>query len=115
MATSKSIRPGPARARSSNSRGPSPPWHRTGNGSIPAVPARQLQQGRQLTLIALRLRAIYGVAVTAERALREQSAEQDPEIADCLRVGVCDPIADQIEALQQIIKHRAHEGPEIQA
>ena len=115
MATSKSIRPGPARARSSNSRRLPPPRHRGGNGSIAALPALPIEQGRQLTLIALRLRAIYGVAVTAERALREQSAEQDPEIADCLRVGVCDPIADQIEVLQQIIKHRAHEDPDIEA
>jgi len=52
------------------------------------------------------LRAIYGTAVTAERALRQQEAEQDPEIAACLRVGVCDPIADQIQALQEITKHR---------
>ena len=106
MATSKSIRPAPVDARSPDSR--RLPRHRPGNGSTAAAPALQLEQGRQLRLIALRLRAIYGVAVTAERALREQSAEQDPEIADCLRVGVCDPIADQIEALQQFIEPRAH-------
>lgn len=106
MATSKSIRPGPVDARSPDSR--RPPRHDASNGSIAASPALRVEQGRQLRLVALRLRAIYGVAVTAERALREQAAEQDPEIADCLRVGVCDPIADQIEALQQLIEPRAH-------
>jgi hypothetical protein len=51
------------------------------------------------------LRGIYGTAVTAERALRQQEAEQDPEIADCLRDGVCDPIADQIRALEEVTGH----------
>lgn len=108
MATSKSIRPRPVDARSPDSRRPPRPQHRTGNGSTTAAPALRVEQSRQINLVALRLRAIYGVAVTAERALREQCAEQDPEIADCLRVGVCDPIADQIEALQQFIEPRAH-------
>lgn len=108
MATSKSIRPGPVDAPSPDSRRPSRSGHRAGNGSTAAPSALRVEQGRQLRLVALRLRAIYGVAVTAERALREQAAEQDPEIADCLRVGVCDPIAEQIEALQQFIEPRAH-------
>jgi hypothetical protein len=57
------------------------------------------------------LRAIYGIAVTAERALRQQEGEQEPEIADCLRVGVCDPIADQIRTLQEITEHRKGRQP----
>jgi hypothetical protein len=57
------------------------------------------------------LRAIYGTAVTAERALRQQEGEQDPEIADCLRFGVCDPIADQIRALQEITERRRDREP----
>jgi hypothetical protein len=56
------------------------------------------------------LRGIYGAAITAERALRQQEAEQDPEIADCLRDGVCDPIADQIRALEEVTRHSS--GPE---
>jgi len=51
------------------------------------------------------LRAIYGTAITAELALRQQAAEQDLEVADCLRIGVCDPIADQIQALEKATRH----------
>lgn len=46
---------------------------------------------------------IYGTALTAELALRHQAAEQDSEVADCLRVGVCDPIADQVRELEDLI------------
>ena len=58
---------------------------------------------RQLSLVIPRLRAIYGTAVTAELALRQEAAEQNLEVADCLRAGVCDPIADQIRALEEVI------------
>lgn len=57
---------------------------------------------RQVAEVARRLRAIHGTAVAAQGVLRHQAAEQDVEIADCLRVGVCDPIADQIRALDEI-------------
>jgi hypothetical protein len=56
------------------------------------------------------LRAIYGMAITAELALRQQVAEQNPEVADCLRVGVCDPIADQIRALEEVAAHPPDEA-----
>jgi hypothetical protein len=46
---------------------------------------------RRLSALARRLQAIYGIAIAAEGALRHQAAEQDAEIADCLRVGVSDP------------------------
>ena len=50
-------------------------------------------------LLVARLRTIFGTAITAELALRRQGAERDLEIADCLRGGVSDPLADQIERL----------------
>ena len=112
MATHKSIRPGPANTRSPGSRRrmSPPPSRQAGNGSTSASLAPRAEQRRQIVLIALRLRAIYGTAVTAECALRVQSAEQDPEIADCLRVGVCDPIADQIRALEEVTGHSRDEA-----
>jgi hypothetical protein len=64
--------------------------------------ALPFEPSRQLSLVIPRLRAIYGTAVTAELALRQQAAEQNPEIADCLRAGVCDPIAAQIQALEEV-------------
>ena len=107
MATSKSIRRARARAqravlgRSASTQ----PRRRRRKGCPAAALSFRLEQWRQLTGVVPRLRAIYGTAVTAERALRQQEGEQDPEIADCLRVGVCDPIADQIRALQEITEH----------
>lgn len=113
MAISKSIRPGPRRARRPVSRRSARSRRRQGkaNGSPAAPPALRLEQWRRLTLVVPRLRDIYGAAVTAERALRQQEAEQDPEIADCLRVAVCDPIADQIRVLQEITAHRGTRDP----
>ena len=108
MAIFKSIRRTRFRARQAalNRSAPARPRRRRADRA-PAVPLPlRLEQWHQLTGVVPRLRAIYGTAVTAERALRQQEAEQDPEIAACLRVGVCDPIADQIQALQEITKHR---------
>jgi hypothetical protein len=51
------------------------------------------------------LRAIYGTAITAELALRQQTVEQNSEVADCLRAGVCDPIAEQIRVLEEVTAH----------
>jgi hypothetical protein len=48
------------------------------------------------------LRAIYATAVAAQLALRWQDAEQDLEIADALRVGVCDALGDGIRELSDI-------------
>ena len=57
----------------------------------------------ELTTLSLRLRAIYATAVTAQLALRHQAAEQDLEIGDVLRVGVCDALGDRIRELGDIM------------
>ena len=56
----------------------------------------------ELTALCLRLRAIYATAVAAQLALRWQDAEQDLEIADALRVGVCDALGNGIRELSDI-------------
>jgi hypothetical protein len=77
--------------------------------SGPAVPVEHL---RQLMLLARRLRGIYGIAVTAELGLRGQGADQDVEIADCLRIGVCDPIDEQIRELEALARNLRADPPE---
>jgi len=71
-------------------------------GSQAGTPV-SVEQFRRLSLLLPRWRTIYGTALTAELALRHQATEQDPEVADCLRVGVCDPIADQLRELEDLI------------
>lgn len=104
MAISKSIRAAGRRARVPVSRRSAPLWPRrtAADGNPARPPPVPLEQWRRLILVAPRLRGIYGAAITAELALRRQDAEQDPEIADCLRDGVCDPIADQIRILEEV-------------
>ena len=100
-----SARLAPAAARSARSRRPMtlkrPSF--AANGSDAGPSARWVEPLRSLSLIVPRLWAIYGTAITAELALRQQAAEQNPEVAGCLRAGVCDPIADQIRALEEVI------------
>lgn len=104
MAIAKSTRSKRPRARSAAC----PPASRQSqsrprSGSLVPSSALGTDPSRQLSLVIPRLRAIYGTAVTAELALRQEAAEQNPEVADCLRAGVCDPIADQIRALEEVI------------
>ena len=61
----------------------------------------------ELEELVLSLRAVYAVAVAAQLALRGQAAEQDLEIADALRVGVCDALGDRICELDDIILRSA--------
>jgi hypothetical protein len=105
MATAKSTRSKRARSRLTASCPPAFRQSQPGDGGSSFMPSSALdtEPSRQISLVISRLRAIYGTAVTAEFALRQQAAEQDPEIADCLRAGVCDPIADQIQALEEVV------------
>lgn len=57
-----------------------------------------------LLAVGLRLRMIYGTAITAQLALRQQAAGQDKEIADCLREGVCNPLSDEIGKVDELIR-----------
>jgi hypothetical protein len=52
----------------------------------------------------LTLKVIYGTALSVELALRKQDAEQDVDIAECLRAGVCNPISDQVESMRSIVE-----------
>ena len=65
-----------------------------------------------LELLVIRLRTVFGTAITAELALRGQGAERDVEIADCLRGGVAGPLADQIECLEALAACVANIGGE---
>jgi len=109
MAIFKSIRPAGRRARIPASRRVASSRRAAANGAPATPPPLPLEQWRRLTLVVPRLRGIYGAAVTAELALRQQDAEQGPEIADCLRDGVCDPIADQIRALEEVTGRSSYE------
>lgn len=107
LSSAKAARRGNAAGRA----GKAPPGshHRTrfqprGGRGAP-VPSSAAERVRPISLVIARLRTIYGVAITAELALRQQAVEQSPEVADCLRVGVCDPIADQIRALKEVTGH----------
>ena len=109
MAINKSSRPRPHRARSTTSSlvASSRRGGRVAGVSAAACrPICSVAGLRRLSALARQLETIYAIAVAAEGALRHQAAEQDAEVADCLRVGVCDPIADQIQALREIAEHR---------
>ena len=56
----------------------------------------------ELTVLSLRLRAIYATAVAVQLSLRGQAAERDLEIADALRVGVCDALGDGLREFDAI-------------
>lgn len=102
MAIPKSTRSSPGSTRSRRSVLPDRDGA-TVTGSEPALPVCSVAQFRRLSLLLRRFRTIYGTALTAELALRYQAAEQDSEVADCLRGGVCDPIADQVRELEDVI------------
>lgn len=72
-------------------------------------PAEQL---RDLFALRVRLRTIYGTATTVELALRQQAAEEDVEIADCLREGLRNALFDEIDRLEEIIRRCAKESRE---
>lgn len=97
---------GPSSALSSRRHG------RAGRVSITSsLPIHSVEGLRQLSLLARRLQAVYGIAIAAEGALRHQAAEQDIEIADCLRVGVCDPVAEQARDLETLIEQCRAQQP----
>lgn len=108
---SRPSRPGGARSSARRSEGDR--RHRPQSGPVRFAAGRMVRKERlrDLVFVTLRLRAIHGAAITAELALRQQAAEQDSEIATCLRFGVCDPISDQIRALEHFISLSNARGP----
>lgn len=73
--------------------------------SVRIVPTEQASDVvRGLVMVALRFKVIYGTALSVELALRKQDAEQDVDIAECLRAGVCNPISDQAECMRSIVE-----------
>jgi hypothetical protein len=54
--------------------------------------------------MALRLEWLHATCVTVEMALKYQKAERDEEIALCLMRNVTEPLHDQAEALQGIVR-----------
>jgi len=63
--------------------------------------ARRTDTPVDIHLIGIRLRRIYAAAVAVRLALYHQAAEQDIELAETLRCGVCDALGDQISELDR--------------
>jgi hypothetical protein len=57
-----------------------------------------------LTGMALQLKSIYGTSIAVQLALRHQNAEQDSELADCLRHGVCDLTTKLFETVDTLVE-----------
>jgi hypothetical protein len=106
MAARQFSRSRPGHARSTGGNPSAQPTYQRRPAGVTTPERTYLPDERlhRLALLALRLRVIYGTAVSAELALRAQAAEQDPEIADCLRGGVCDPITEQIRVLEDLVE-----------
>ena len=70
--------------------------------------SRRIDLGKKLvdpiTRVARRLTYVRATAVTAALALRAQNGDQDAEIADCMRTGVCDSLDDQVTQLMAIVE-----------
>ena len=92
----------PAQARRSlRSRSSRQGSRRLSSGQSPREVRRRAsnQDVGRLELLILRLRVMFGTVITAELALRQQGAERDVEIADCLRAGVSESLGRAIEQL----------------
>jgi len=56
-----------------------------------------------LSALVRRLEDAYAVCVTAETALAAQNADHDAEIARCLRAGVSEVVAAELQRLRKAI------------
>jgi len=101
MAIDPNRKPPSQARRSIRSRSSQRGSRRTSSGGSPReARGRGAADGAgRLELVVLGLRVMFGTAITAELALRQQGAERDIEIADCLRAGVSEPLAGVIEQL----------------
>ena len=67
-----------------------------------SVPSKETEVRAAVTKALYRLKAVYAAGLTVQLALRAQDAEYDREIADVLRHALCDPLADEIKALESL-------------
>lgn len=114
MGVRKSNRARPRRARSAGCNfalSSRRPGRAVGAVASACLPLHSVEGQRHLSALVRRLQTIYGIAVTAEAALRHQAADQDVEIADCLRAGICDPVADQARDLEAFVEHCRAKAP----
>lgn len=65
------------------------------------TPAGSAELIALLAGVARRLEDAYAVCVTAELALAAQNADQDTEIAHCLRAGVSEAIATELQRIRR--------------
>jgi hypothetical protein len=118
MAVRKSIRPARQNDRAGTNRPRNPALNGAHSGgvsgaSLHIVPAEQAPDVvPRLVMVALRLKVIYGTALAVELALRKQDAEQDVDIAECLRSGVCNPVAEQAENMRSLAEKFGAQLPE---
>jgi len=64
-----------------------------------------------LSSLVRRLEDAYAVCVTAECALAAQNADHDAEIARCLRAGVSETIAAELQRIRKAIARSEAPGP----
>lgn len=118
MAVRKSIRPARQSDRAGTNRPRTPALNAAhGRGvsgaSIRIVPTEHASDVvRGLVMVALRLKVIYGTALAVELALRKQDAEQDVDMAECLRSGVCNPISEQVDTMRTLVERFGAQLPE---
>jgi hypothetical protein len=67
-----------------------------------------------ITRVARRLMYVRATAVTVELALRAQNGDQDADVADCMRAGICDSLDDQVTQLMAIVESLG-ETPTVQS
>ncbi len=76
-------------------------------GRVPANAEKQpggKELALQLNVAASELQAAYFTCVTVETALLGQDADQDKDIAFCLRLNVAEPLNRQVEKLRGLAR-----------
>jgi len=68
---------------------------------------RQAALGRELQSLEQRQEDIYAVIAAAVAVLKAQAADSDCDVARCLRRGALEPLRDQVENLQAMVKRPA--------
>jgi len=66
----------------------------------------------ELTALAVRLKVIYGTGLAVQLALRQQNADQDGELADCVTSGICNGVTDLTESVRNLVERLGGSLPE---